>query len=171
MKPRDQKGPRQGRKKGPPSSDSTKIEIVFETQVFCGKLAIISKNAGRQRRAWRLMLHTSLLQPTKDDDAVPDLRIEGAVDPVQQIEVPPNLHASSPRCQQLYGMCHPARAMAVTRQNTRTTFGISRRGATELNASCDERIAHHGSTNSNLHDTEHEEGRRAHRPYEDPRMG
>ena len=40
------------------------------------------------------MLHTSLLQPTKDDDAVYDMRIEGAVDPVQQTEVPPNLHAS-----------------------------------------------------------------------------
>ena len=68
------------------------------------------------------MLHTSLLQPTKDDDAVPDLRIEGAVDPVQQTEMPPSLHASSPRCQQLHGMCHPVRAMAVTRQTNRTTL-------------------------------------------------
>ena len=84
------------------------------------------------------MLHTSLVQPTKDDDAVNDVGFEGAVDPVQQTEVPPNLHVSSSRCQQLHGMCHPVRALAVTRQNTRTTFGDSRRGATELNASCDE---------------------------------
>ena len=53
---------------------------------------------------------------------------------VQQTEVPPNLHASSPRCQQLHGMCHPVRAMAATRQNTGQ--GIIRRDATELNAFC-----------------------------------
>ena len=56
--------------------------VYLETQVFCGKLAIMSIDADRRRRAWKMMLHTSLLQPTKDDDAVYDMRIEGAVDPV-----------------------------------------------------------------------------------------
>ncbi len=36
------------------------------------------------------MLYTSLFQPTIDDDAVTDLSFEGAVDPAQQAEVPPN---------------------------------------------------------------------------------
>ena len=58
-----------------------------------------------------MMLHSGLIPSTEDDDAVTDLKFEGAVHPVQQTEVPSNLHDSSPRCQQLHGMCHPIRAM------------------------------------------------------------
>ncbi len=103
-----------------------------------------------------MMLHIGWT--TKDNDAVNDISFEGAVHPVQQTEVLPKRQVSSPRCQQLHGMCHPIRAMAVMRQNTRTTFGDSRRGATELNAFCDEHNAHHGSTRAcNPSCTEQEE--------------
>ena len=152
------KGPRQGRNSGPPSSNST--QNLSRVACFnCGKLGHYA-NTCRSPRKVRvsMMLHSGLIPSTEDDDAVTDLKFEGAVHPVQQTEVPSNLHASSSRCKQLHGMCHPIRAMAVTRQNTRTTFGDSRRGATELNASCDERIAHHGSTRAcNPSCTEQEE--------------
>ena len=116
------------------------------------------------------MLHTSLFQPTKDDDAVNDVGFAGAVDPVQQTEVPPKQQVSSPRCQQLHGMCHPVRAMAVTRQTTGQ--GIIRRDATELNASCVEHDEQSSPcVHANLHDAEHEEGWRAHQPYGNPRKG
>ena len=112
----------------------------------------MSMNANRQRRirSEGKMLHTSLFHPQRT--MIRCLSFEGAVDPVQQTEVPPNLHVNSPICQQLHGMCHHVRAMAVTRQTKCTThnrsqetLGAFRCSATELNASCDERSSHHGS--------------------------
>ena len=128
-KPRDQKGPRQGRNNtGPPSSHST-TDLSRVTCYNCEKLGHFANKCRSPRKVRiSMILPSSFVCSTHDDDAVPDLRIEGAVDPVQQTEVPPNLHASSPRCQQLHGMSHPIRAMAVTRQTT----GASCRDATEL---------------------------------------
>ena len=111
----------------------------------CGKLGHYA-NECRSSKKVRISIMLQSSSTTKDDDAVTDVGFEGAVHPVQQAEVPPKQQFSSPRCQQLQGMCHPVRAMAVTRQ--KTSQGLIRCDATELNASC---VEHDEQTSPCVH--------------------
>ncbi len=157
-KPRDQKGFRQRQNQNIPQSSRSAKDLSRVTCYNCGKLGHYA-NTCRSPRKVRvsMMLHSGLFQSTKDNEAVNDLKFEGAVHPAQQAEVPPDLHASSPRCQQSHGMRQPIRAMAVTRQTT-GQGGIRRDESTELNAFCAE---HDEQTSpcvhTNLSATEQEE--------------
>ena len=53
-----------------------------------------------------------------DNEEVRDLSSEGTVDPAIQAEVPLDLHATLPTCQERTGMRQPIQTMAVTRQST-----------------------------------------------------
>ena len=193
QQPRIKNGPRQERSNGPPSSNLN--SNVWKAKCWnCGLPGHRFDQCRKAKRVQISMLNTPLtltdqerpsqktsLSPiANDDEEVSDLSSEGAVDPAIQAEVPLDLHATVPTCQERTGMRQPIQIMVVTRQNTAddrllTTEETVRPGSRTVSAGGAPRDVHEDGdspcVHANLPAAEQEEGWYAREDTSQPREG